>query len=91
LLWLAASRSTAAAGELALAEVLEDLLARPALVAEYRRRAQAHVQAHYSWERVTDQYEALLKGCIHGRGKADPHAEARRTQRFFSKHQYSHA
>ena len=68
MLWLAASRSTAAAGELALAEVLEDLLARPALVAEYRRRAQAHVQAHYSWERVTDQYEALLKGCIHGQG-----------------------
>ena len=68
MLWLAASRSTAAAGKLALAEVLNRLLAQPALVAEYRQRAQAHVQAYYSWERVTDQYEALLKKCIHGQG-----------------------
>jgi glycosyltransferase involved in cell wall biosynthesis len=60
-LWLAASRSTAAAGELALAEVLDGLLAQPALIAQYRRQAQAHAQAHYSWEQVTDQYEALLK------------------------------
>ena len=44
----------------ALAEALAGLLAQPALVAEYRRRAQAHAQAHYSWDCVTDQYEALL-------------------------------
>jgi len=55
-----------ARGGPALAEVLEGLLAQPALIAQYRRQAQAHAQAHYSWERVTDQYEALLKKCIHG-------------------------
>jgi glycosyltransferase involved in cell wall biosynthesis len=50
-----------ARGGPALAEVLAGLLAQPALVAAYRQRAQAHAQAHYSWEQVTDQYEALLK------------------------------
>ena len=33
---------------------------KPALIAQYRRRAQAHALSNYSWERVTDQYEALL-------------------------------
>jgi glycosyltransferase involved in cell wall biosynthesis len=50
-----------ACGGPALAEVLEELLAQPALVAEYRCQARAHAQAHYSWEQVTDQYEALLE------------------------------
>jgi glycosyltransferase involved in cell wall biosynthesis len=49
-----------ARGGPALAEVLEGLLAQPALVAEYRCRSQAHARARYSWEQVTDQYEALL-------------------------------
>ncbi len=50
-----------ASGGAALAQALANLLAQPDTIAEYRRRARLHAQTHYSWERVTDQYEALLK------------------------------
>ena len=50
-----------ASGGAALAQVLANLLAQPDTIAEYRRRARLHAQTYYSWERVTDQYEALLK------------------------------
>jgi glycosyltransferase involved in cell wall biosynthesis len=33
----------------------------PGLVADYRARAEAHAGARFSWERVTDQYEALFR------------------------------
>ena len=45
---------------------LAELLARPALVEDYRQRARAWVQAHYSWERVTDEYEALFQRLLRG-------------------------
>jgi glycosyltransferase involved in cell wall biosynthesis len=32
----------------------------------FRRRAEARVRQHYSWEAVTDAYEALLKGLARG-------------------------
>ncbi|WP_169237262.1 glycosyltransferase [Candidatus Roseilinea sp. NK_OTU-006] len=48
-------------GSVALAEVLVHLLSRPDTIAEYRRRARLHAQMCYSWDRVTDQYEALLR------------------------------
>ena len=45
----------------ALAEQLQRCLDEPALVAEYRRRAQERARM-YSWDAVTDQYEQLLLG-----------------------------
>lgn len=43
-----------------LATLLTQVAARPDLVADYRARATAHARAHFSWDRVTDQYEGLL-------------------------------
>jgi glycosyltransferase involved in cell wall biosynthesis len=48
------------AGADGLRPVLARLLGDPALVADYRARAQAHAQATYSWESVTDAYERLF-------------------------------
>ncbi len=48
------------AGAPALAQTLGQLLSQPATIEEYRSRAVRHAQEHYSWDRVTDQYEALL-------------------------------
>jgi glycosyltransferase involved in cell wall biosynthesis len=47
-----------------LAALITEVAARPDRVADYRARATAHARAHYSWDRVTDQYEALLTGLI---------------------------
>lgn len=43
-----------------LADVIDRLDADPLLVESRRARALERVAAHYSWERVTDQYEALF-------------------------------
>jgi glycosyltransferase involved in cell wall biosynthesis len=43
-----------------LAGLMTDIANRPDRVEDYRSRATAHAQAHYSWDRVTDQYEELL-------------------------------
>ncbi len=48
------------AGAPSLAERLDDLLYRPDLLNEYRQRARTYAVTHYSWDRVTDQYEQLL-------------------------------
>lgn len=45
----------------ALRTVLERLLSDPALVAEDQHRALDRVRRHYSWEAVTDAYEALFR------------------------------
>lgn len=50
-----------------LRERLEWLLNHPEAVEEYRRRAAARARAAYSWEAVTDQYEALFHSLL-GRG-----------------------
>ncbi len=42
-----------------LYRVLADLLAHPEKVEEKKAAARAHVRKHYSWDRVTDQMEAL--------------------------------
>ena len=47
-------------GAPSLGAVLERLLKDPALVAERGRRAVERVRAHYSWDRVTDDYERLF-------------------------------
>lgn len=43
-----------------LATLMHEVATRPELVEEYRARAVRHASAHYSWDRVTDQYEELL-------------------------------
>jgi glycosyltransferase involved in cell wall biosynthesis len=48
-------------GAQSLRTVLSELLSRPHLVEEYRHRARRRVQEHYSWEKVTDDYERLFE------------------------------
>ncbi len=53
-------------GAIGLRPVLARLLSDPELVADYRRRAEERVRCLYSWDAVTDQYEALFEqilGC----------------------------
>lgn len=50
-----------ALGASSLRAVLEQLLKDPALVSRRGEEALARVRAHYSWERVTDDYEQLFR------------------------------
>jgi glycosyltransferase involved in cell wall biosynthesis len=47
---------------------LEDLLSHPEKVAEKKQAAQRHVRQTYSWERVTDQMEALYLSLLQAPG-----------------------
>jgi glycosyltransferase involved in cell wall biosynthesis len=47
-------------GAPALTRTLERVLAQPALIDEYRTRAATRAATRYSWEAVTDQYEAFF-------------------------------
>jgi glycosyltransferase involved in cell wall biosynthesis len=47
-----------------LARVLSEVLHRPTLVDEYRRRAAERAAAVYSWEAVTTQYERLFQQLV---------------------------
>jgi len=60
-------------GAAALAEQLGRLLDDPALVAEYRARARMRAR-RYSWDTVTDAYEALLEDvrAAHSPGRLPP-------------------
>ena len=53
-----------AIGGASLRAALEGLLKDPALVAELGRRALDRVRAHYSWDSVTDAYEALFRELV---------------------------
>jgi len=44
-----------------LAAKLQWVLDNPQIVEEYRRRVKARVQARYTWDLVTDRYEALFE------------------------------
>jgi glycosyltransferase involved in cell wall biosynthesis len=55
-------------GAAGLRPVLERLLKDPALARDLGARAVARVRAHYSWEAVTDAYEALFRSLVPGRG-----------------------
>jgi glycosyltransferase involved in cell wall biosynthesis len=46
-------------GANSLRQILQRLLAQPALVSEYRQRARERAQVHYVWDAVTDEYERL--------------------------------
>ncbi len=48
-------------GAESLRQVLQTLLADPARVADYGQRARQRAQTHYSWDAVTDAYEALFR------------------------------
>ncbi len=50
-----------AQGAAALRLFLQRLLDNPALVTEYRRRAEERAAGLYNWEAVTDHYEALFR------------------------------
>jgi glycosyltransferase involved in cell wall biosynthesis len=43
-----------------LTELLQQVLADPALIEEYRRRAMTRVLQLYNWEQITNEYEDLL-------------------------------
>lgn len=49
-----------AEGGEALREVLAGLIAEPATVAEYRKRARVRAEMCYDWDKVTDQYEEIF-------------------------------
>lgn len=62
------------AGE--LRELLQEVLAHPERVARLRQRAMERARAHYDWERITDQYEALFFELLGrpwlGRARSEP-------------------
>lgn len=47
-------------GSQSLREQLEALLNDPQMVEEYREKALQRVRTHYSWDKVTDEYERLF-------------------------------
>jgi glycosyltransferase involved in cell wall biosynthesis len=53
-----------AIGAASLRQALERLLKDPALVESLGQRALDRVRTHYSWDGVTDAYEALFRGLV---------------------------
>ncbi len=51
-----------------LRATLQELIHKCSIVQEYRGRAHAHVQAHYSWDAVTEEYLALFYKILAKRG-----------------------
>ena len=47
-----------------LRDKLEMLIKSPELVKEYEHKARAHIQAHYSWDKVAENTEALYRDLI---------------------------
>lgn len=54
-------------GGSSLRQVLQYLLDHPDVVAKYRKKAAIHAQQHYSWDTITDAYEALFYDVLAGR------------------------
>ncbi len=52
-----------------LAQVLQELLDNPTRAEEYRCRAQERVKKYFSWDVITDEYEALFKRMVQGKGR----------------------
>jgi len=59
-----------ALGAVSLRPVLEGLLKDPALAADFGRRGFDRVRRHYSWDAVTDSYEALFRDVLGERADA---------------------
>ncbi len=47
-----------------LARVLQDLIDHPDKAAEYRYRAKERVRQHFTWDAVTEEYEALFQRMV---------------------------
>jgi len=58
-------------GAESLRQVLADLIANPDRVADYRRRALEWVRQRYTWDVVTDTYEALFTRLLEQRPKSN--------------------
>lgn len=52
-----------------LSRAMGTLLAQPAAVNDMRQRATARVRDVYSWDAITDQYEAYLQALVRGAGQ----------------------
>ncbi len=48
-------------GAESLRDILRELLNLPDVVEEYRHKARERVEEHYSWDKVTDDYERLFR------------------------------
>jgi len=55
-------------GAESLAQVLQELIESPEKIAAFRQAAAERVARHYSWEHVTDDYEALFRRLLHAPG-----------------------
>jgi glycosyltransferase involved in cell wall biosynthesis len=47
-----------------LARVLQRLIDNPSEAEEYRCKARERIRKHYTWDAVTDEYEALFRGLL---------------------------
>ncbi|HZQ10524.1 MAG TPA: DUF1972 domain-containing protein [Anaerolineae bacterium] len=56
-------------GDAHLREVLQELIDHPGQAEEYRCRAQEHVHRHFTWDAVTDEYEALFERMLKNKGR----------------------
>jgi glycosyltransferase involved in cell wall biosynthesis len=56
------------AGANSLVEVLEELVESPTRIADCRLKAVERVAQHYSWDRVTDDYERLFRDLLGQQG-----------------------
>jgi glycosyltransferase involved in cell wall biosynthesis len=50
-----------------LREKLEMLIRHPEVVKQYESKARAHIQAHYSWDKVAENTEAVYRDLLAGR------------------------
>lgn len=67
-----------AIGAPALRELLVRLLGEPGLLADLQQRAMARASSVYSWEAITDRYEALFRALLRRRGAPGTQAEDER-------------
>ena len=54
--------------EQSLFEELEQVISNPAMVEEYREKAREMIQANYTWEKITSDYEELFRKVLGDRG-----------------------
>jgi glycosyltransferase involved in cell wall biosynthesis len=50
-----------------LREKLEMLIRHPEVVKQYEGKARAHIQAHYSWDKVAENTETVYRELLAGR------------------------
>jgi glycosyltransferase involved in cell wall biosynthesis len=60
-----------------LAARIDTLETQPAIAEDYRRRAPDRIRTHYSWERITEQYEELFYQLAAGEDPTRVHSTVR--------------